>query len=129
MSGLDSVAQDRDQQRVFSEFRVSVYSVKHLGHTRMCTPQGMLYAACCNEMWHFVKRIKEWEVKERHLIDKLVPCDSVNRNKVSIRHSPFFIFLHSLHVLAPTGQLDVFKDYFYYVHNLTYRCYMHKSVL
>jgi hypothetical protein len=26
-------------------------------------------------------------------------------------------------------QLDVFKDYFYYVHNLRYRCYMRKSVL
>jgi hypothetical protein len=34
-------------------------------------------------------------------------CDSVNRNKVSIRHSPFFIFLHSLHVSAPMGHLQV----------------------
>jgi hypothetical protein len=30
---------------------------------------------------------------------QLVPYDSVNRNKVSIPHSPFFIFLHLLHVI------------------------------
>jgi hypothetical protein len=38
---------------------------------------------------------------------QLVPYDAVNRNKVSIRQLPLFIFLHSLHVSAPTGHLQV----------------------
>jgi hypothetical protein len=52
---------------------------------------------------------------------QLVPYDTVNRNKVSIRQLPlFFIFLHSLHVSAPTGHPHVrytiryLKDYSYY---------------
>jgi hypothetical protein len=51
-------------------------------------------------------------------------------------NSPFFIFLLTHYMFRPLRailrwdiQLDVFKDYFYYVHNLTYRCYMHKWVL
>jgi hypothetical protein len=37
---------------------------------------------------------------------QLVPCDSVNRNKVSIRQLPLFYF-SLLHVLAPTGHPQV----------------------
>jgi hypothetical protein len=52
---------------------------------------------------------------------QLVPYDAVNRNKVSIRQLPLFIFyFYSLHVSAPTGHLqvrytvDVSKDYSFY---------------
>jgi hypothetical protein len=39
---------------------------------------------------------------------QLVPYDAVNRNKVSIRQLPLFYFpSHSLHVSAPTGNLQV----------------------
>jgi hypothetical protein len=52
---------------------------------------------------------------------QLVPYDAVNRNKVSIRQLPLFIFYsYSLHVSAPMGHpqvrytIDVSKDYSYY---------------
>jgi hypothetical protein len=50
---------------------------------------------------------------------QLVPYDTVNRNKVSIRQLSLF-YSYSLHVSAPTGHpqvrytIDVFKDYSYY---------------
>jgi hypothetical protein len=40
------------------------------------------------------------------VIDKLVPYDAVNRNKVSIRQLLYFP-PHSLHVSAPMGHLQV----------------------
>jgi hypothetical protein len=44
----------------------------------------------------------------RYTVEQLVPYDAVNRNKVSIRQLPLFYFpSHSLHVLAPTGHLQV----------------------
>jgi hypothetical protein len=48
---------------------------------------------------------------------QLVPCDSVNRNKVSIRQLPLFYFPSLTTCFGPFRwdvQLDVFKDYFYY---------------
>jgi hypothetical protein len=49
---------------------------------------------------------KEIAFKEGEI--QLVPYDAVNRNKVSIRQLPFFIFFsYSLHVSAPTGHPQV----------------------
>jgi hypothetical protein len=53
--------------------------------------------------------------------NQLVPYDAVNRNKVSIRQLPLFIFLLTHYMFRPLRailrrdiQLDVFKDYSYY---------------
>jgi hypothetical protein len=62
--------------------------VAHVSISRriLCLPLGV--ASCCASI-------------------QLVPYDAVNRNKVSIRQLPLFIFSHSLHVSAPTGHLQV----------------------
>jgi hypothetical protein len=49
------------------------------------------------------------EMTKNVTITPLIPYGAVNRNKVSIRHSPFFFIFpsYSLHISAPTGHPQV----------------------